>query len=246
MAEEVLSPYRVLNEHSNRELILTCEHASARIPAKYGNLGLPEALTDTHIARDKGCAALTELLANKLKCTAFLANYSRLFIDYNRREHEASLIVGESDGVTVIGNQNLTAKEREYRLENYHRPYYRAIFNKIKTLQEQGKKPVIFSIHGFTPQLKGGAFRPWNAGILYVKENPFALKLLAGLQKYADLKVDANVPYNLQQYNTGAAAICGEDIGLENAVIEIRDTEFENIAAGSMKWADILAEIIEK
>jgi predicted N-formylglutamate amidohydrolase len=238
--------YEVLNQESLNPLILTCEHASSVIPQAYHNLGLTEDLLDTHIARDKGCKELTVKLAEKLNCTAFLAGYSRLFIDYNRRENEDSLILDESDKVIIPRNQNLTDKERKYRIENYHRPYYKAIFQKIEHLQEQGITPKIFSIHGFTPQLKGGTYRPWHAGILYVKENPLALELLNGLKRYSELKTDANVPYDLRQYNTGASAICGEDIGLENAVIEIRDTEFDDITHGADKWANILADILEK
>jgi len=238
--------YEVLNKESLNPLILTCEHASAVIPQAYHNLGLTEDLLDTHIARDKGGKELTVKLAKKLNCTAFLAGYSRLFIDYNRRENEDSLILDESDKVIIPRNQNLTDKERKYRIENYHRPYYNAIFDKIKSLRQHSITPKIFSIHGFTPQLRGGTYRPWHAGILYVKENPLALELLNGLKRYSELKTDANVPYDLRQYNTGASAICGEDIGLENAVIEIRDTEFDDISRGADKWANILADILEK
>jgi len=246
MQEEAHNIFKVINKDSLNPLILTCEHASARIPEGYDNLGLSKEALDTHIARDKGCKELTELLAEKLKATAFIAGYSRLFIDYNRREHEASLILEESDKVLIPGNKNISDKEREYRINNYHRPYYQAIFAKIRALREQGITPKIFSIHGFTPQLRGGSYRPWQAGILYVKENPLANQLLAGLKQYKELKTDANVPYDMRQYNTGAAAICGEDIGLENAVIEIRDTEFEDIKGGAEKWASILTEIINK
>lgn len=238
--------YQILNEDSLNPLILTCEHASSIIPASYRNLGLSDAALDTHIARDKGCKELTERLALKLGCTAFLAGYSRLFIDYNRRENEKSLIVDESDKVLIPGNQNLTDEERKCRITNYHRPYYNAIFKKIEHLQEKGITPKIFSIHGFTPQLRGGTYRPWHAGILYVKENPLAEQLLNGLKQYSELKTGANVPYDMRQYNTGASAICGEDIGLLNAVIEIRDTEFDNIAQGADKWANILADILKK
>ena len=236
--------FEIINQQAQSPLILTCEHATAKIPSGYDNLGLAPELLDTHIARDKGCGDLTAVLAAKLNCTAFVAGYSRLFIDYNRRENEPSLILAESDKVTVPGNLNLSSEERRCRIENYHRPYYQAIFEKIKQLKDAGATPVIFSVHGFTPQLKGGSFRPWNAGILYVKENPFALKILTELQKVSGLNVEANVPYDLRQYNTGTAAICGEDIGLENAVIEIRDTEFDDIESGVEKWANILCPIL--
>ena len=65
-----------------------------------------------------------------------------------------------------------------------------------------------------------------------------------GLRNLPELKVDANVPYDMRWYNTGAAAICGEDIGLENAVIEIRDSEFDDMAAGVAKWGNILYDIL--
>lgn len=232
--------YEIINKDSVQPVILTCEHASAYIPQKYHNLGLAPEMLDTHIARDKGCGELTRKLAERSGCTAFLANYSRLFIDYNRRENEADLILAESDKVAVPANVGLSETEREYRLENYHRPYYRAIFAAIERLRQNGRKPIIFSIHGFTPQLKGGAPRPWHAGVLYVKENPFAEALLKHLQQYPNFKVDANVPYDLRQFNTGTAAVCGTDIGLENAVIEIRDSEFDDMTAGVDKWCAVL------
>ena len=236
--------FDVINPNSCEGLILTCEHASSKIPEAYHNLGLSEDKLNTHIARDKGCKELTEALAQKLGCTTFIAGYSRLFIDYNRRENEDSLIVDESDKILIPGNQNLSDKERKYRIENFHRPYYQAIKNKIAELQNKGIKPQIFSIHGFTPQLRGGTYRPWNAGILYVTPNKLTEKLLKGLQSKDNLKVDANVPYDMRQYNTGAAAICGEDIGLENAVIEIKDTEFNDMQAGVTKWRDLLLNIL--
>ena len=240
-----LKVYEIINENSLNPLILTCEHASNKIPAEYNNLGLSEKALDTHIARDKGCKELTEMLAERLGATAFIAGYSRLFIDYNRREHETSLILDESDKVLIPGNLNISAEEREYRIKNYHRPYYEAIFKKIERLQERGITPMIFSIHGFTPQLRGGSFRPWHAGVLYVKENPLANQILSGLKRYDGIICDANVPYDMREYNTGASAICGEDIGLENAVIEIKDTEFDDIEKGCQKWADILENILK-
>lgn len=244
--QEQCNPYSIVNANSINSLILTCEHASSYIPKEYNNLGLNEDDLDTHIARDKGCKELTIALAQKLGCTAFLANYSRLFIDYNRREHEDSLILDESDTVLILGNQNLTKEEKEYRILNYHRPYYRAILKKIEELKSKSISPRILSIHGFTPQLRGGKYRPWHAGVLYVKENKLSNDLLNGLNLRKDINVGANVPYDMRQYNTGASTICGEDLNLENATIEIRDTEFDNLKEGVNKWSQYLSEILIK
>ena len=46
-------------------LVLLCDHASNRIPAEYGSLGLPAAELERHIAYDIGAAALTRGLAER-------------------------------------------------------------------------------------------------------------------------------------------------------------------------------------
>ena len=244
--QEQCNPYSIINEDSLNPLILTCEHASSIIPKEYNNLGLDEKYLDTHIARDKGCKELTITLSKRLNCTAFLANYSRLFIDYNRRATEESLILDESDEISIPGNKNISLKEREYRISKYHKPYYDAIYAKINQLKSKSIEPKILSIHGYTPKLQKGDYRPWHAGILYVKENPLTDKMLNGLKLKKDILVDANVPYDMRLYNTGSSTICGEDLGLENATIEIKDTEFENITQGVNKWCEYISEIILK
>lgn len=237
-------PYTVINPQSTRDLILTCEHASALIPEQYQNLGLKEKDLETHIARDKGCKELTIALAEKLGCCAFLGNYSRLLIDLNRRENEEELIVSVSDKKIIPSNENISEEEKQYRLKTYYRPYYQAVLDKISSLKRQGIQPRLFSVHGFTPQLKGGTFRPWNAGILYLEPTPLSQKLLKGLGIYPGLKVDSNVPYDLRKYNTGASVICGAEQGLDNALIEIRDTEFNDIQSGTEKWCAALSGIL--
>ena len=46
--------FEIINPQAQSPLILTCEHATAKIPENYHNLGLADELLDTHIARDKG------------------------------------------------------------------------------------------------------------------------------------------------------------------------------------------------
>lgn len=232
--------FRVINKDSQKPLILTCEHASEKIPEEYNNLGLENKYYDTHIARDKGCGKLTELLAQKLGVTAFIGEYSRLLVDLNRRESEEVLIVKESDKIIIPGNINISFEEKEKRLSAYYRPYHQAIENKIAELKKMGIKPQIFSVHGFTPQLKGGSFRPWNAGILYLEENPLVNKVNRRISEFKDLIIGQNVPYDLRKYNTGASVVHGAENNLENCLIEIRDDEFSDMEKGASKWCDIL------
>ena len=233
--------YKVINPNSQTEIILTCEHASGKIPEGYDNLGLTKKDLNRHIAFDKGCAELTETLAKQLDCFAVLGGYSRLFIDLNRGEHEEALIVSESDKTVIDGNLNLDNEERNNRITKYYRPYYQQINQQIEKLSKLGKTPILLSIHSFTPQLQGGEFRPWNAGILYHLPQKLASFLADRLSKVSDKNIGENVPYDLRRYNTGAAIFCGENKGLDYAVLEIRDSEFDNMVQGVREWCDLLA-----
>ncbi len=240
------SVFTIFNEKSCSRLIITCEHASAAIPTEYQQLGLPLEELNRHIARDKGAKEVTEILAKKLGCFAIMGKYSRLLIDLNRRENEAELILTESDKTSVPDNQNLTVAEREKRLQQYYRPYYEAIERQIKKLQAEGIKPVIFSVHSYTPQLKGGEYRPWQAGILYHQPTELASDLYWELTAMGDKHIGENVPYDLRKYNTGAVIICGAEKGLDYALIEIRDDEFDDLEKGAAEWVAKLEKVLMK
>ncbi len=237
--------FTVLNPDSEFELILTAEHANAQIPEEYNNLGLDKAKLDTHIARDKGAKRITEMLAQKLNCFAIMGNYSRLLIDLNRKENEAELIVSTSDKVVVPQNQNISEEEKKFRVKKYYQPYYQALEEKIMQLQKNGKTPIIFSVHSYTPQLQDGAYRPWHAGILYNQKTNLADFLFKELSQ-TDKTIGENVPYDLRKYNTGTVIICGQDKGLDYALIEIRDDEFDNLEQGAQFWTDALEKALLK
>ena len=235
----------VLNEKSTYPLIITAEHASNFVPDEYNNLGLNNDELSRHIARDKGVREIVEIMAKKLNCFSIMGKYSRLLIDLNRRETEKELILEISDGTIIPSNQNVDAQEKEKRLNKYYRNYYQKIGNQINYLKSIGKKPLIFSIHSYTPQLKGGDYRPWNAGVLYHKSTNLADFMYKKLQN-TDKIVGENVPYDLRKYNTGAVILCGEEKGLDYALIEIRDDEFDDLKKGAEYWGDILTEILKE
>ena len=236
--------FEFITANGNDRFILTCEHASAAIPAEYENLGLAPYELNRHIARDKGAGEVCRLLAKEMGCAAFLGRYSRLLIDLNRRTDENELILEESDMTIIPANQNLTGAERKKRIQRYYTPYYNALEKYIAGLQQKGIKPVLFSIHSYTPQLKGGAYRPWQAGILYHKPAAFADYLYKGLAAGSKI-IGENVPYDFRKFNTGAAVICGEEKGLDYALIEIRDDEFDNLTSGAEEWGRVLADLMK-
>ncbi len=234
-------PFEFIAPTGKSRFVLTCEHASADIPDEYDNLGVSEQDLKRHIARDKGAAEVCRLLAQKLGCAAFLGKYSRLLIDLNRRTDESELIVAESDKTLIPANMNIDEGERHHRIARFYMPYYNAVNGYIESMKQQGTEPVLFSIHSYTPQLRGGSYRPWQAGVLYHQPTPFAAHLYHDLAKLPET-VGENVPYDLRKYNTGTVVVCGEEQGLDYALLEIRDDEFADLAKGAVEWAEILAE----
>ncbi|MBQ9235716.1 MAG: N-formylglutamate amidohydrolase [Alphaproteobacteria bacterium] len=239
-------PVEVIAARNNAcPLIITCEHASSDIPSEYNNLGLSPDLLDTHIARDKGAREVTYALSAKLGCRAVLGGYSRLLIDLNRRENEDELLVEKSDGILINGNQNLSSAERSRRIDKYYRPYYSALEEQIALVQNQALSPLLFSVHSFTPQLRGGEPRLWQAGILWHKPARLAQFTADRLRARGDKIIGTNVPYDLRLYNTGAVVVCGEEKGLDYGLIEIRDDEFTSMERGVRFWSDALADILQ-
>jgi predicted N-formylglutamate amidohydrolase len=49
-------PYRRINESGASPIVIICDHASNRVPAPYGDLGLPAVEFQRHIAWDIGAA----------------------------------------------------------------------------------------------------------------------------------------------------------------------------------------------
>ena len=84
LAPDEPAPFTVLNPDSVEPLLLVCDHASRRIPAVLGHMGLDPIARRCHLAWDIGAKALTESLATSLGATAVLAEYSRLVVDCNR------------------------------------------------------------------------------------------------------------------------------------------------------------------
>ena len=65
-------------------ILIVCEHASNRIPAPYGNLGLPDKLRESHIAWDPGALGMAKRMADRLQAPLVAGAVSRLVYDCNR------------------------------------------------------------------------------------------------------------------------------------------------------------------
>src|SRR5688572_4255718 len=117
-------PVRVLRPQGGSDFFLTADHAGRAIPRRLGDLGVPAAELDRHIAWDIGIAGATERLADALDATAVLQTYSRLVIDCNRQPDWESAIPTVSELTAVPGNRAISAAEREARRREIFLPYH--------------------------------------------------------------------------------------------------------------------------
>lgn len=82
----------VENADGDSGILLVCEHASATLPARYGDLGLATETLSSHIAWDPGALAVARFLSQKLDATLVFQRFSRLIYDCNRPPESLSLI----------------------------------------------------------------------------------------------------------------------------------------------------------
>ena len=178
-------------------VLVSCEHASNRIPARYANLGLGRAALASHIAWDCGAAIMARLAARRLGCPCHLGRWSRLVVDLNRRPGHPKLIAPRSFGVDVPGNRDLSRHEHERRSRLYHASFRERALADIRRIIAARGACMHLSVHSFTPVVAGEVRRA-DVGLLYdpsrAREKAFAQRL-APLLSGAGLHVRMNYPY---------------------------------------------------
>lgn len=177
-------------------LILTCEHASNRLPAAFKKV-VPAEVLKTHRAYDIGAVQVFRKLVKFAKpefnCEG---KFSRLFVDLNRTITNKSAF---SD--YLRNNEKAKAQATAYWQE------YRAAIEKFvdsafkpKTRAAKSAPTIIhLGIHSFTPVLNGNV-RNTDIGILYdparPQERAYANIIKAEIKRlYPAMKVRFNYPY---------------------------------------------------
>ncbi|MDX1562842.1 MAG: N-formylglutamate amidohydrolase [Gammaproteobacteria bacterium] len=224
-------------------VIFVCDHASNRMPAALGHLGVPAPYLENHIAWDIGAGAVTRLLRQRFDGAAVFGNYSRLVIDLNRALGDASSIPAISDGLLIPGNLGLSAAEREARAAALHRPYHKAIEELIETRSSGGRMPVFVGIHSFTPKFHG-TDRPWHAGMLYDRDTRLAISMLQRLRTERGLVIGDNEPYSGRHTADYTIDTHAETRGIAHVGIEIRQDLIAGVS-GQSEWAERLGDALE-
>lgn len=174
-----------------QKLLLTCEHASNHVPAKYKNCFHDKNILETHRAYDIGAAEVCDILADRLHAPAIMAEISRLVIELNRSLHHPGLYSEFMRNVSVPARREIVS--------SYYLPYRSSVMTKIKSMLKSCDRIIHVSVHSFTPVMNG-VTRNADVGLLYDPsrrhEKQFALAWKTQLREidYA-IRVRCNYPY---------------------------------------------------
>ncbi len=180
----------------SRQILVSCEHASNRLPA---DLEAPEKLLALHIAWDPGALSIAERLAAMFGAPLHAGKYSRLVVDLNRTVGNSVLVRRRSDGHSIPFNRGLTVEAIERRVKDYYLPYRNAVADGVSSIIEAHGRCVHLCIHTYTPQLNGNV-RGNDIGLLYdphrQPEAELVHELRDALVERTGLVVWLNRPYS--------------------------------------------------
>jgi predicted N-formylglutamate amidohydrolase len=173
-------------------LVLSCEHASNRVPARYAPaFARAGRVLDTHRGYDIGAAAVARALARATGAPLFEGRATRLLVDLNRSPgHRAQFSEYTRD---------LPADERRRIVAEHYAPHRSEVERAIRRLAGAGRRVLHVPVHSFTPRLHGHT-RTAELGLLYDparrRERAVAAAWKRALADLApQLRVRRNYPY---------------------------------------------------
>ena len=201
----------------NARVVLTCEHATNRLPEPYAWDTDDRWLVNTHWALDLGIAGIARDLADELGATLVLSRFSRLLVDPNRHPTAPDRFREVADGRFVNLNLELDAAEREARMERFYRPYHAA----IDEVMARTEGIFLLSLHSFTPVYEGAPPRWMDIGILFDDEDALAEQLVPVVRRHG-LVTALNEPYSGKGGMMFAAQSHADAFGWHAIEIEVR------------------------
>lgn len=220
-------------------LVLSCEHASNRVPKDLAFLfrrrDLP--ILATHRGFDAGALEVARGIARRLGAPLVAGGTTRLIVDLNRSPHNRSLYSDWTRDLPLAARRRLVAR--------LHAPHWA----RVARMVDDAASPVVHvAVHSFTPVLHGRV-RPLELGLLYDPARPlerrFADRIAAGVaRRSADLRVRRNAPYRGVSDCLPTAlrrTRRPEDyLGLE---LELNQAALQT-ARARRAWAALLAEVL--
>lgn len=218
---------------------ITCEHASADLPAPWAWADEDGWIRDTHWAFDLGAEAVVRELAEALGAHAVVARFTRLVCDANRAIDDASMFRARAEGQPVWLNAGLTAADAAVRQDRLWRPYHDAVARTLAAVPGR----VVLSVHTFTP-LYEGATRDVEVGVLYDRADDLAIDWSVALTDRG-LRVWLNEPYSGKEGLIFSAEHHASQSGREALELEIRDDLASDAAWRAVNVPRIAAALLE-
>jgi predicted N-formylglutamate amidohydrolase len=173
-------------------LLITCEHATPSVPARYRNhfIGFRN-LLHTHLGSDIGALSLAGVISRSLRSPLIRSEVSRLLVDLNRSAGHHGLF---SRAVRPLGED-----EKIRILNRYYFPYRSRVETAIQNSIGTGRRILHLSVHTFAPVMNGRV-RTTAIGLLFdskrKREREFCERWRQGLRKAnPEWPVHFNLPY---------------------------------------------------
>lgn len=177
--------------HEHARVLVTCEHATQRMPAGWEWPDRDRRLIDTHWAFDLGAAEMARDFAAAMGAVAVLSRFSRLLVDPNRPEDSPTLFREHAEGEPVeLNTTHLDDTERETRIERLLRPYHATVDREVAASRAE----VMVAMHTFTPIYEGET-RSLEIGVLYDRDEALAERIAETLIRRG-LRTALNEPYS--------------------------------------------------
>ena len=225
------------------DFIIVADHASARIPRRLANLGLPDSELKRHIAWDIGALSVAHRVAQAIDAALVAQNYSRLVIDCNRDPKVATSIPRISELCEIPGNIGLTAPQIAARRKEIFDPYHRRIRELLDHRQALGRRVILVAQHTMTDVYKNDR-RKMHAAVLYNRDRRFAAAVLKMLRRERNLIIGDNEPYFVSDETDYTIPHHAEARSLPHVEIEIRQ-DLVSDAAGQAEWAARIAGVLQ-
>jgi predicted N-formylglutamate amidohydrolase len=225
------------------DFLIVADHASARVPRRLGNLGLPDSELKRHIAWDIGALSVARRVAELIDAPLVAQNYSRLVIDCNRDPQVATSIPCISELREIPGNIGLSTAQIAARRMEIFDPYHRCISELLDRRQASGRRVILVAQHTMTDVYKGDR-REMHAAVLYNRDRRFAGVVLDMLRRERHLVVADNEPYFVSDETDYTIPHHAEARSLLHVEIEIRQ-DLVGDEAGQSEWAARLARVLQ-
>jgi len=227
--------YLEIGRQRGSNFVIVVDHASARIPRRLDDLGLPATELQRHIAWDIGSLGVARLVAADLDATLVAQNYSRLVIDCNRDPRVATSIPTLGESIPIPGNMHLSAQQIAARRREIFDPYHDHVRALLDERLAAGRPTILVSQHSMTDIFRG-VRREMHAAVLYNRDRRFAGLVLDLLRREPQLHIADNEPYFVSDETDYTIPQHGEARGLPHVEIEIRqDLLLDD--AGQRQWA---------